>query len=242
MTRRTRICLLALAILLGIASAAHAQGPAYTASPPTKGALYTDGQSGRYLLGGAWLFRADLGDVGVSQRWYANVAATDGWSPTTVPNAYNAGNFTQASMNGYVGWYRRDFTIPRKAFASYVPARFRSWIVRFESVNYRATVWLNGRKIGSHAGELQHGVHHRLRGGHVGAAAAHDLRGEHRGNAERRNAASQPAGDFHGGNTTTTGTASQMTRRRWYVAGKASQMRRVVLTRYLRRPYLRRLI
>jgi beta-glucuronidase len=56
-------------------------------------------------------------------------------------------------MNGYVGWYRRDFTIPAKAFASYIPARFRSWIIRFESVNYRATVWLNGHKIGFHAGE-----------------------------------------------------------------------------------------
>src|SRR5262249_37611803 len=29
---------------------------------------------------------------------------------------------------------------------------FRSWIVRFESVNYTATVWLNGRKLGSHFG------------------------------------------------------------------------------------------
>ena len=56
-------------------------------------------------------------------RWYANIAATDGWSPTTVPNAYNAGNFTQASMNGYVGWYRRDFTLPSGAFAKYVQRR-----------------------------------------------------------------------------------------------------------------------
>jgi beta-glucuronidase len=152
MTRHARICFLALAILLVTASAAYAQGPVYKASSPTPGALYTDGQSGRYLLGGAWLFRADLSDVGLSQRWYANVAATDGWSPTTVPNAYNAGNFTQASMNGYVGWYRRDFTIPVGAFAKYVSAADRHWIIRFESVNYGATVWLNGRKIGSHNG------------------------------------------------------------------------------------------
>src|SRR6185295_4947078 len=27
-----------------------------------------------------------------------------------------------------------------------------AWIVRFESVNYRATVWLNGHRIGGHAG------------------------------------------------------------------------------------------
>ena len=69
MSRATRIRLLALAILLVTASAAHAQGPIYTASAPTPGALYTDGQSGRYLLGGAWLFRADPSDVGLSQRW-----------------------------------------------------------------------------------------------------------------------------------------------------------------------------
>ena len=55
-------------------------------------------------------------------------------------------------MAGSVGWYRRDFTLPAGAFARYVPARFRSWIVRFESVNYDATVWLNGRQIGTHAG------------------------------------------------------------------------------------------
>ena len=152
MSRATRIRLLALAILLVTATAAHAQGPIYTASAPTPGALYTDGQSGRYLLGGGWLFRADPSDVGLSQHWNANVAAADGWSPTTVPNAYNAGNFTRASMNGYVGWYRRDFTLPSDAFAKYVSAADRHWIIRFESVNYRATVWLNGRKIGSHTG------------------------------------------------------------------------------------------
>ena len=55
-------------------------------------------------------------------------------------------------MNGSVGWYRRDFTLPAGAFAGSVPARFRSWIVRFESVNYDATVWLNGRRIGRHDG------------------------------------------------------------------------------------------
>ena len=85
------------------------------------GALYSDGQSGRYLLGGTWLYRADTGDVGVAQGWWRNVAATDGWAPATIPNAYNAGDFSQASMNGYVGWYRRDFTLPAGAFASYVP-------------------------------------------------------------------------------------------------------------------------
>ena len=55
-------------------------------------------------------------------------------------------------MNGSVGWYRRDFTLPVSAFARYVPARFRSWIINFQSVNYTATVWLNGYEIGTHTG------------------------------------------------------------------------------------------
>jgi beta-glucuronidase len=138
--------------LVGSAGVARAQGPAYRPSPPTNGTWYRDGQSGRYLLGGAWLYRADTGDVGLSQGWWRNVASTDGWSPVSVPNAYNAGDFSQASMNGYVGWYRRDFTLPSGAFPPYVAKADRHWIIRFESVSYRATVWLNGHQLGSHAG------------------------------------------------------------------------------------------
>jgi beta-glucuronidase len=127
-------------------------GPIYAATPPSAGALYRNGPSDRWLLGGAWLYRADPTFAGVAAGWWRNVGGTEGWSPVTVPNSFNAGDFSGASMSGSVGWYRRDFTVPKGAFASYVPARFRSWIVRFESVNYRATVWLNGRRIGTHAG------------------------------------------------------------------------------------------
>jgi beta-glucuronidase len=123
----------------------------YRPTPPTFGALYRDGQTDRYLLGGTWLYRADVGDVGVAERWWAQ-ASTAGWTPVTIPNAYNARDFSTTSMDGYVGWYRRDFTIPTHAFPAYVPPSARRWIVRFESVNYRATVWLNGKLVGSHAG------------------------------------------------------------------------------------------
>jgi len=154
MIRRALTLAFVLVLVLALAASgvAHAQGPAYSAQPPTKGAWYSDGQTGRYLLGGTWLYRADTSDVGLAQGWWRNVASTAGWTTTTVPNAYNAGDFSQASMNGYVGWYRRDFTLPAGAFASYVPRSGRHWIIRFESVNYRATVWLNGREIGSHVG------------------------------------------------------------------------------------------
>ena len=120
--------------------------------PPTKGALYRDGQTDRYLLGGTWLFRDDLGDVGLAQGWWRDSGTSAGWSPVTVPNTYDAGDLSNVGTVGWVGWYRRDFTLPTGAFAGYVPADARRWIIRFESVNYRASVWLNGRLIGGHAG------------------------------------------------------------------------------------------
>jgi beta-glucuronidase len=144
----------ALTLTLGMdTGSARAQaGPAYAATAPTHGALYRDGQTDRWLLGGTWLYRADPGNVGQADGWWRDQAGTDGWSTVSVPNSYNAGDLSAASMSGSVGWYRRDFTVPKSAFSSYVPARFRSWIIRFESVNYYATVWLNGKEIGTHAG------------------------------------------------------------------------------------------
>ena len=146
------VLMLALMLGVNIAKADAQTGPAYMATPPTHGALYRDGTTDKWLLGGSWLYRADRTDVGLAGGWWRDQAATAGWSPVTVPNSYNAGDLSVASMNGYVGWYRRDFRVPAGAFASYVPGRFRSWIVRFESVNYRATVWLNGRRLGTHSG------------------------------------------------------------------------------------------
>jgi beta-glucuronidase len=148
-------------VLLGLTAAfmafafpaiATAQGPAYTAQPPAKGATYRDGQGGRYLLDGNWLYRGDLGNVGQSQGWWRGTASTEGWSPVSVPNSYNANDLSTLSMDGYVGWYRKDFILPAHAFAKYVGRADRHWILRFDSINYRATIWLNGRKVGSHAG------------------------------------------------------------------------------------------
>jgi glycosyl hydrolase family 2 len=155
--RATPLAMAAL-LLLGCAGIARAQayppapGPVYAPSPPTPGALYQDGQTGRYLLGGSWLYQPDPNNVGLAQGWWENVGSTAGWSPVTVPSAYNAGDFSTPSMLGSVGWYRRDLTLPSGAFHSYVRAGDRHWIIRFESVNYRATVWLNGHLIGSHTG------------------------------------------------------------------------------------------
>ncbi|HWF51676.1 MAG TPA: glycoside hydrolase family 2 TIM barrel-domain containing protein [Solirubrobacteraceae bacterium] len=145
-----RALLLACALTLTASAVAEAQGPVYAATPPTKGALYSDGQTDRYLLGGTWLYQADPGDVGLAQGWQ-NAGSTSGWTGVTIPNAYNAGQLTSPSMTGYVGWYRRDFTMPASAFPKYVKKTDQHWIINFQSVNYSMTVWLNGRQIGTHS-------------------------------------------------------------------------------------------
>ena len=145
---------LALSLLLSLTAAvtARAQPPGYQPTPPTQSVVATDGQTDRYLLGGTWLSRTDPGNVGVQQGWWQATSSTDGWSPVSVPNTYNAGDFSVRSWEGYVGWYRRDFTLPTGAFPGYVPVAFQHWFLRFESVNYYATVWLNGRQIATHSG------------------------------------------------------------------------------------------
>jgi beta-glucuronidase len=151
LTVHLRSLILTLLLAVCATGVARAQGPVYRADTPAKRALYRDGSTERYLVGGTWLYRADASDSGVPQGFWRNTASTDGWALLTVPNAYNAGDLSRASMVGSVGWYRKDFRLPA-AFPRGTAAGSQHWIIRFESVNYRAQIWLNGRLIGSHAG------------------------------------------------------------------------------------------
>src|SRR5215207_3289922 len=140
MARPRLVPLLALAFALAAASSAAAAAP----DTPKAGALYDNGPNGRYLMGGQWLFRLDPGGRGLDQAWQRQ-ASTAGWATTAVPNAWNATDQSEASMRGGVGWYRKDFRLPSAA-------KQYSWVVRFESVNYRSRAWLNGKRLGSNTG------------------------------------------------------------------------------------------
>jgi beta-glucuronidase len=114
----------------------------YIADTPSARPHAIEGQDARYLLDGSWLKRLDPTDLGLAQRLYAQ-SSTAGWTTTSVPNAWNAGDDSPASFLGTVAWYRKDFRLPSRA-------RALAWIARFESANFRASVWLNGRKLGDH--------------------------------------------------------------------------------------------
>lgn len=116
--------------------------PPDTVTVPSHRMLYRDGPDGRYLMDGPWLFRPDEGTVGLRAH-FERQRSTSGWSAITVPYAWNATDNSAAGFAGGIGWYRKDFRLP---------AGGGSWIVRFESVNYRARVWINGHRLGEHTG------------------------------------------------------------------------------------------
>jgi beta-glucuronidase len=138
----TRVLLAILAAAVVIASAAPAS--AQTVTTPRPGALYSDGHTNRYLLDGPWWFRPDASGIGRRRGW-ARSRSLSGWTQISVPYAWNATDVSPASMRGSIGWYRKDFRLPRASKGT-------SWIVRFESVNYRASVYLNGHLLGKHEG------------------------------------------------------------------------------------------
>jgi beta-glucuronidase len=139
--RRMRRLLAPTLVLLAVLAST---APALAADGITRGTIYHDGPDNRYLLGGDWLFRLDSAVVGTNEG-FQRQSATDGWTRTTIPNAWNVSDSSVASMTGTVAWYRKDFRLPDRR-------RRMDWLVRFESVNYRARVWLNGRPIGRNTG------------------------------------------------------------------------------------------
>ena len=139
MSRRPIIA--ALAVAAAAAAAPSATAPVTAPSPVPSS---RDGAGGRYLLDGPWLLRVDRRDRGAGEHWERR-RATAGWIPITVPNAWNANDRSPSGFIGAPAWYRKDFRLPSRA-------RSLDWRVHFDSVNYRATVWLNGRLVGRHAG------------------------------------------------------------------------------------------
>jgi beta-glucuronidase len=135
--RLTKILILTITALTVAAAPAAAQSVVSTPSAKT---LYRNGPSGRFLMDGTWLRKLDNRASGPQRE-----RGTAGWTKVTVPNAWNAGDNSDASFAGGVGWYRKDFRLPSNA-------RNLSWVVRFESVNYRSKAWLNGRPIGKNRG------------------------------------------------------------------------------------------
>ena len=98
-------------------------------------------------LNGTWDFVADL-----DPKYHARYGGFENpdadrrhWRKVPVPGVWQAYGARYEIFEG-VGWFAREFEVPAFA-ADAVGARFR-----FGAVNYLATVYLNGERIGGHEG------------------------------------------------------------------------------------------
>ncbi len=95
-------------------------------------------------LNGPWRFAFDDGDAGVRERWYAGERTFD--RQIVVPFAFESPKSGIGDRTFHpVVWYARDVEVP-------AAWKGRRVLLKFGAVDYRATVWLNGQKLGDHEG------------------------------------------------------------------------------------------
>jgi len=88
-------------------------------------------------LSGFWDFRFDPHGQGERLGW---AAGFDSGRPIAVPASWND-QFEDERDNLGPAWYQTDFDFPRRWSEQRI-------ILRFNSVNYLADVWLNGVRLG----------------------------------------------------------------------------------------------
>lgn len=95
-------------------------------------------------LNGAWQFEFDDADQGVAAGWATSAKA---FSKTIkVPFSFETklGGIGDTSFHPVV-WYRRSFNVPAEW-------KGRRVLLHFGAVDYRASVWVNGKMAGEHEG------------------------------------------------------------------------------------------
>ena len=102
-----------------------------------------EGATHTVSLDGTWAIRTDAQNEGVSAQWFAQPLAKGGATePIPVPGVIQQ---VYREYHGVV-WYERTFTTPENANAA------GRTLIRFHQAEYRADVWLNGKKLGFHEG------------------------------------------------------------------------------------------
>jgi glycosidase len=97
--------------------------------------------SPKMSLDGEWLFKADSLKAGVDAQWYLDSLDRSSWEVVSTP-AFWESYPGLAKYDGW-GWYAKTFVPPRVS----VPQS-----VYFAGVDDDATVWINGKEVGSHTG------------------------------------------------------------------------------------------
>ncbi len=127
-------------------------------APPT---IYA-GPGDRAQLDGRWRFRRDHQDVGLDKGFQAGTFDGELVRVPYVPDATKiSGRRGIAVFRGTVAWYRTKIDVPVDG----------TYAIRFESVNHKAQVFIDGKRVAKHTGEylpfevktfLKAGARHKL--------------------------------------------------------------------------------
>ncbi len=102
------------------------------------------GPGDRAQLNGLWRFRRDKDDSGMDKGFQAGKFGGELVRVPYVPDATKiSGRRGIAIFRGTVGWYRTKIDVPVDG----------KYAIRFESVNHRAKVFLDGKLVAEHKGE-----------------------------------------------------------------------------------------
>jgi hypothetical protein len=129
-------------VLAGMVVCVALAASAVAAEAPAGQSIVGDGPGGRTALT-RWTLRRDPADRGIALGWQrggfggASVSVPDVIDPTRY-----AGAAAQANYEGSVAWYRTTFTAPATG----------TFALTFQSANFAARVWVDGRTLGSHQG------------------------------------------------------------------------------------------
>jgi len=129
-------------VLLAAVGAALSMAPAGINTAPAT-LPFAIGQSGTVVLGGPWVVAQDPKAKGSGLGW---ASGSFPGSEVSVPYVVNGSQVTgpggSRSFAGSIAWFRTTVTAERTG----------PYALRFESVNHRASVWIDGRLVGQHVG------------------------------------------------------------------------------------------
>jgi len=155
---------LAAGVLVMVASAESEAAPAPPVVLAPHGAdptIYA-GPGERAQLNGLWRFRRDPDDAGLDKGFPTGGFSGELVRVPYVPDATKiSGRRGIPIFRGTVGWYRTNVSVPVDG----------EYALRFESINHRSRVYLDGKEVARHKGEylpfdvrafLKGGVRHKL--------------------------------------------------------------------------------
>lgn len=115
-------------------------------------------------LNGLWLFRSDEGELGLEESWFSESLDDESirslYESIQVPFPWQSKLSLQKISQTESAWYRRSFEVPTDWHGERV-------FVVFGAIDHWAELWLNGQRLGEHAGgykpfefELTSGLRH----------------------------------------------------------------------------------